>query len=176
MNKVYFVISVLTLLISGFLLYEHYCSTELVYVDINKLMSGYKRTAIEKAEFDKKAKDLSSRVDSLIVDWEKELKTFEKERGQMSSKEVELKSELLSNKQKQINSYRNSIQKQIQQEDQKSTQTVINDINDFVKDYGEEHGYKIIFGASGGGNIMYASEASDLTAEILVELNKNYNN
>jgi len=54
------------------------------------------------------------------------------------------------------------------------TQTVINDINDFVKDYGKNHGYPIIFGAGGNGNIMYAEEASDLTGEVLEGLNAQY--
>jgi len=56
----------------------------------------------------------------------------------------------------------------------KVTQTVINDINDYVKEYGKEHGYKIIFGASGGGNIMYADDSSDLTNEVLKGLNSEY--
>ena len=54
------------------------------------------------------------------------------------------------------------------------SQTVINDINDYVKEYGKEHGYPIIFGAGGNGNIMYAEDNADLTAEILIGLNKHY--
>jgi outer membrane protein len=92
----------------------------------------------------------------------------------MSKKEMELKQELLSNKQQQINSYQKAIQGKIQEEDQKASQTVINDINDYVKEYGKEHSYRIIFGASGSGNVMYADEASDLTDEILEGLNSEY--
>ena len=51
---------------------------------------------------------------------------------------------------------------------------MINDINDFVKEYGKKKGYKIIFGASGSGNIMYADEASDLTPIVLEGLNKEF--
>ena len=51
---------------------------------------------------------------------------------------------------------------------------IVNDINDFVKEYGEQKGYRIIFGATGGGTIMYAQEGSDLTDEVLEELNAQF--
>ena len=45
----------------------------------------------------------------------------------MTKKELELKQQILSNKQQQLNNYQQAVQKQIAEEDQKSTQTVIND-------------------------------------------------
>ncbi len=149
-------------------------SAQLVYVDVNKLMEGYKRTKVAKAEFDKKAGTMKANIDSLVTGWQKELKNYEKERASLSPKELKLKQELLQNKQQQINGYQEAIQKKIQEEDKKVTQTVINDINDFVKEYGKSKGYKIIFGASGGGNIMYADESTDLTEQVLKGLNAEY--
>lgn len=149
-------------------------TSELVYVDVNKLLDGYKRTKIVKAKFDQKAKNMKGNVDSLMTDWQKELKTYEKERSGMSKKELQLKQELLGNKQQQINNYQQAVQKQLQEEDKKVTQTVVNDINDFVKEYGKNKGYKVIFGATGGGTIMYADEAADLTDEVLELLNAEF--
>lgn len=164
----------LALMISILAFFWAKSSSELVYVDVNKLVDGYKRTKVAKTEFDKKANVMKSNVDSLLLGWQEELKNYEKERSSMSSKELKLKQELLASKQQQINGYQEAIQKQIQEEDKKITQTIINDINDYVKEYGKEKGYKIIFGASGGGNIMYADESTDLTAEILKGLNAEY--
>lgn len=149
-------------------------SSDLVYVDVNKLLDGYSRTKIVRAEFEDKAKILKSNVDSLVIGWQNELKDYEKNRSSYTKNELELKQELLGNKQQQINNYQQAIQKQIQDEDKKATQTVINDINDYVKEYGKNKGYKIIFGASGSGNIMYADEKTDLTETILKGLNKEF--
>ncbi|WP_339141955.1 OmpH family outer membrane protein [Croceitalea sp. MTPC5] len=175
MNKLALPISILALLASVFLFFYSQSKSDLVYVDINKLVEGYDRTAKEREAFDKKTTTLKANVDSLMVNWQNELKTYEKERSSMTKKELKLKQELLQNKQQQINNYQQAIQKQIQEEDQKMTQTVINDINDYVKDYGKQKGYTIIFGASGSGNIMYAGDASDLTPIILEGLNADYN-
>ena len=174
MNKLSFTISVLALILSIGSFFYLKSSSEQVYVDVNKLLDGYKRTKLVRAEFEAKAKTLNANVDSLMTDWQKELKSYEKERSKMSKKELELKQELLGNKQQQLNNYQQAIQKQIQEEDKKSTQTVINDINDYVKEYGKQKGYKIIFGASGSGNIMYADEAADLTEDVLKGLNEEF--
>ena len=174
MKKITLPLIIITLIISIFSLVKSFDNSELVYVDVNKLLDGYSRTKVARAEFETKAKALNANVDSLIVNWQNELKLYEKERSKMTKKELQLKQELLSNKQQQVNNYQAAIQKQIQEEDKKVTQTVINDVNDYVKEYGKKHNYKVIFGASGGGNIMYADDVTDLTDKILAGLNEEY--
>ncbi|WP_412560640.1 OmpH family outer membrane protein [Winogradskyella sp. MIT101101] len=174
MNKLSFPLAILAIVLSIFTFFYLNTSSELVYVDVNKLMEGYERTKVVRADFETKAKTLNANVDSLMVDWQNELKLYEKERSSMSKKELELKQQILSNKQQQLNNYQQAIQKQIQEEDKKATQTVINDINDYVKEFGKDNGFKIIFGASGGGNIMYADDVSDLTEDILKGLNAEF--
>ena len=174
MNKLALPIAIIALIASVGSFFFSQSSSDLVFVDVNKLIEGYKRTKIVKAEFDKKATTMKANVDSLLSDWQKELKVYEKERSNMSKKELELKQQLLSNKQQQINNYQQAVQKQLQEEDKKVTQTVINDINDFVKEYGKQQGYKVIFGATGNGTIMYGEETADLTDKVLKELNAEF--
>jgi len=174
MNKLSLPIAIIALILSIASFFYFQSNSDLVYVDVNKLMEGYKRTKIVRATFEEKAKTLNANVDSLMTDWQKEIKTYEKERSRMSKKELELKQQLLGNKQQQINNYQLAIQKQIKEEDKKATQTVINDINDYVKEYGKKEGHQIIFGASGSGNIMYADEVTDLTQKILDGLNAEF--
>lgn len=176
MKRIPTILSIAAILFAAIALYFAKSSSELVYVDVNKLIEGYSRTKIAKAEFDKKANTMKGNIDSLVSGWQKELQQYEKDRSKMTANELKLKQELLANKQQQINGYQEAIQKKIQEEDKKVTQTVINDINDYVKEYGKKHGYKIIFGASGGGNIMYADESTDLTGDVLKGLNAEYGN
>ena len=167
-------IAVVALFVAILSFFLNHDSSKQVYVDVNKLMEGYKRTEVVRAEFQEKAKTLQSNVDSLVSDWQKELKRYEKERSKYSKKELSLKQELLGNKQQQISNYQQAVQKQIQEEDKKASQTIINDINDYVKEYGKKNRHQIIFGASGAGNIMYADEDTDLTPEILEGLNNEF--
>lgn len=174
MTKFSFPLSLIAMALGLFSIFYFNSSSDQVYVDVNKLLDGYERTTVVRAEFEKKATAMRSNVDSLMGDWQNELKAYEKERSGMTKKELALKKELLANKQQQINGYQQAVQKQLQEEDQKVTQTVINDINDFVKKYGKEKGYRIILGATGAGTIMYADEGADLTDEILEKLNASF--
>ena len=166
---------VAAVLLSAASMYISLQSSNPVYVDVNKLIDGYSKTKIVRSDFDARAKVLKADIDSVMISWQQELKLYEQERVRYSKKELALKQELLSNKQQQITNYQQAIQKQIQEEDQKATQSVIKDINEFVKEYGKKKGHKIIFGASGSGNIMYADEGTDLTQEILEGLNAQFN-
>ncbi len=174
MTKLGFPLALIAIAISIFSFFYFQSTSNQVYVDVNKLMEGYSRTKVEREAFNKKAATLKANVDSLISGWQKELQSYEKERASMTKKELELKQQLLSNKQQQVNNYQQAIQKQIQEEDQKATKTVVNDINAYIKEYGKEKGYRIIFGASGGGNVMYADKAADLTDDVLEGLNQQY--
>lgn len=174
MNKLALPIAILALVAAVASFFFSMTTTELVYVDVNKLLDGYKRTSIEKAAFDKKAATMKANVDSLIADWQKDLKGYEKKRSSMTKKEITLKQQLLSTKQQQLSNYQQAVQKQLQEEDQKMTQTVINDINDFVKEYGKKHKHTIIFGATGSGTIMYGETTADLTETILTALNAEF--
>ncbi|WP_340064263.1 OmpH family outer membrane protein [Ascidiimonas aurantiaca] len=174
MQKLSFPLALLAFAASIFSFFWFQSATELVYVDVNKLLEGYKRTKVERDAFNAKAALMKANTDSLMTGWQKELQAYEKEQASYTEKERALKQELLANKQQQINNYQQAMQRQLREEDQKMTQTVINDINDYVKEYGKEKGYKIIFGAGGNGSIMYADDATDLTEEVLDGLNKQY--
>ena len=103
MKKITLSISILALFNSIFSLFKIQNPSELVYVDVNKLLEGYKRTKIVSVEFQLKAKTLNTNVDSLVSNWKNELKSYENERSKMSKKEIELKQQLLGNEQQQLN-------------------------------------------------------------------------
>jgi outer membrane protein len=174
MKKIPLFIALIALVVSLAALYSTTLKTQLVYVDVNRLMDGYKRAKQVDAELTKKTAKVKATVDTLMNKWQAELRLYEKEKGTYSPKELKLKQELLGNKQQQLNAYQQSMQKQVGEERSKATQTLINDINDYLKEYGKKHSYKIIFGASGSGNIMYADESTDLTGEVLKGLNASY--
>ncbi len=174
MNKLALPLSIIALIAAIGTFFYAQSSSDLVYVDVNEMLQGYKRTKIVRAEFEKKAATMKANVDSLVSGWQNELKAYEKERSKMTKKELELKQELLSNKQQQIGNYQQAVQKQLAEEDKKATQTVVNDINDFVKEYGKKKNHKIIFGAVGNGNVMYADEATNLTPKLVKLLNEEF--
>lgn len=47
-------------------------------------------------------------------------------------------------------------------------------LNSFISTYGNENGYDVIFGASGEGNIMYATDNLNITDEVIAYCNLKY--
>lgn len=149
-------------------------SSTIAYVDTAKLIDGYEGTKAARKQFEDKSKVWQANVDTLVKQWENEIKAYEKERAGMTDKEKQLKEELLGNQQQQLRQYQEAMQNKAKEEDQNMTQTVMNNINDYLKEYGKKEGYTYILGTS-GGNIVYAKEAQNITEEVLNGLNVEYN-
>jgi outer membrane protein len=152
----------------------HFRSDKIAYVDTNVLMQKYEGMKLARLEYEQKAKVWQANSDTLVKEWEAELKNYEKDRAKMSAKERQLKEELLRNKQQQINNYRQATQAKAKEEEQRLTQTVINKVNEYITEYGKKHGYKYVLGANGSGNLLYADKKNDITDVILEGLNKEY--
>lgn len=70
--------------------------------------------------------------------------------------------------------YRTELQQKIQVASQQSDQALLQEVNAFLKTYGKTHHFDFIFGANESGNIVYADDSKDLTAEVLAGLNREY--
>jgi outer membrane protein len=145
-----------------------------VYVDVGVLMQDYKGMQAARAEYEQKAAQWSANADTLVAQFQEELKAYEKERSGMSKKEKELKEELLRNKQMQINQYQEAIQMKAREEEQLLTQNVLNQVNEYISEFGKRKEYEFIFGATGQSNILYAHNKKNITQEVLDGLNKEW--
>ncbi|HBH47666.1 MAG TPA: hypothetical protein DDX98_03460 [Bacteroidales bacterium] len=145
-----------------------------VYVDVGLLMQEYKGMKAARGEYEQKVAQWQANADTLIEKFQNEIKAYEKERSKMTQREKELKEELLRNKQMQINQYQEAIQMKAREEEQLLTQNITNVVNDYVSEFGKSKGYKFILGATGQGNILYASESNNITQEIINGLNNEW--
>ena len=115
-------------------------------------------------------------MDSLTLDFQNKIQLFEKQRNNLSKKQLRERQESLGQLQYRLNQLKQTNQSKLEKLSTQSTQTVINDINDFVKSYGEKHGYQFIYGANGNGQLMYAQKTYDLSDEIIKGLNDEFKN
>jgi outer membrane protein len=157
------------------LLILHFSSKqELVYVDSQKLVAGYKGMQAAKESFKAKTEVWNANLDTLRVQVETKMSEYESKAKQLSAREKELMEELIQTKQEQYLNYQQVIKEKVQKEDQELTKQVLDKVNDFIKRYGEEKGYDIIFAATMYGNIVYSKSNLDVTADVLQGLNEEY--
>ena len=134
-------------------------NTTICYVNPNKLLQGYHGANTQHELFQAKAKVWQQRVDSLGAELQA-----------LSNAPAATR----ATKEQQLLRYRDAVQQQAQQENQRLTQAVLAEINAYLKQYGKDHGYTFILGATEGGNIVYAAEGTDITADVLAGLNVQY--
>jgi outer membrane protein len=149
-------------------------NNETYYVETHILLEQYEGMKKAQLKIEAKNQEYRAGVDSLINLFQEDLKSYEKDRKKMSTKERELKEELLHVRQKQVASYQQAMKKKAMEEEQTIKQTHINRINDFLKNYGKEKGYQYILGANGSGNVVYAKDELNITQEVLDGLNLQY--
>ncbi|HWZ22307.1 MAG TPA: OmpH family outer membrane protein [Cytophagaceae bacterium] len=140
------------------------------YIDTSKLMEGSKEIQALKKQSQQEAEILKANADTLMGEFQEELKKYEKGLSKMSNKEKQLSMQLLETKRNQIIQYQQATQQKSQQEEQQKTQAIIANINKYIAEYGKEKGYKIIF-ATTNGNIAYAEKGMDITEEIIKGIN-----
>lgn len=173
-NKLNLTVGIINLLVLIFLAYVVFFQQKVVYVDSAKLLNDYKGMQAARAAYQQKAVTWKANIDTLTNEVKQQIFQYEKESPKMTVKERQLSQELIRTKQNQLAQYQNALNTQAQQEDQKMTGEVVSQINAYLKKYGESNGYRIILAATEYGNLAYADETLDITAEVLEGLNKEY--
>lgn len=163
-----FILTLFLLILSG-------CQNqEPLYIDVNLLVNGYEGMKEARKEFQQQQQLLEADADSILGVWKNELTKYEKERSGMSAKEREAREELLDMKGQQVSAVMEATKRKIAEQEKKQTEQVLAQVNDFIKRYGKEKKHRLILGANGTGNILYAPEELNITNEVLEALNKEY--
>jgi outer membrane protein len=145
-----------------------------VYVDAIKLISKYKGVEAARSELNSKSQIWQSNLDTLRVELENIMSEYNRKKKSYSQREIKLMEDLIQTKQSQFVAYQQSIKEQYDKQDEAISTSILEKVNDYVKRYGEKNGYTIILAATHYGNIAYADKSLDLTDEILIGLNSEY--
>lgn len=147
---------------------------DVVFVDAQKLVVGYKGMQAARAQFESKASVWKANLDTLQQELQIRSKEYKEKIGTLNARERQLTEELLQTKQQQLINYEQAIQEKFQKEDQELSKKVLDEVNAYIKKFGEQKGYTIILAATQYGNIAYAEKGIDVTEEVLNGLNNEY--
>ncbi|MEM1320866.1 MAG: OmpH family outer membrane protein [Bacteroidota bacterium] len=148
--------------------------SKIAYVRTDEILNKYQGMIAARSAFQVKADDWQARVDTLRTALEASVKDYEAVKISLTNKNRAVREQDLQSQQDQLYRYSQAVSKKAEEEDRKLTEGVLSQVNAFLEVYGKQHGYSVIFGANGAGNIVYGNEAKDLTNEILIELNRSY--
>ncbi|WAC03961.1 OmpH family outer membrane protein [Lacinutrix neustonica] len=126
---------------------------DLYEIEINKMSDSFDR---QKALYESKSNEL------------KILST------KLSKKAIEIKTEELEMLKAKTMQLGKSIENKAVKQEELLLKGIYNKVNDFIERYAKRHGIDMITGVTSSGNVLYASEAIDITDMIIIGLNKEY--
>jgi outer membrane protein len=144
------------------------------YVKSADLVYGYEGMKEAQQLQTKNTEEIQSKVDTLQLDFQKTVNQYNLDYPKLSKEERITREKLLSMQQENLRQYSQNAQKKVKEKDEQITQGVLNQVNSFVEDYGKKQGYDIVLGTTASGNILFAKENMDITAEVLKSLNEQY--
>ncbi|MGO1584361.1 OmpH family outer membrane protein [Mesonia sp.] len=142
------------------------------YVNNTKLIQDFKEMKSTEARFTKKSDKLKKELDSIAMQFQKEVQAYQEQSTSMSAAEKQEKESMLMQKQQQLQRQQQMQSNQLREESDVVIDSLITNVKDFVADYGEKNGYTYIFGSNESANIMFAKEGKDITEEVLKALNE----
>ncbi len=123
---------------------------------------------------EQKLKEWEDNVDTLEARYMRSLDQYNKSYASLSLSEREELKKSIDRQDHELQQYVAAVEKKAMEENQRKLQGLTDQVNLFIKRYAERHGYELILGVSGNGNIVYGAEAIDLTDQILEALNREY--
>lgn len=144
------------------------------FVRSSDLIYSYEGMKDAQKQLDLKKNTYKSNIDTLKFDLQRTMDQYKSRYAQMSKEEKLEQEKLIYMQQENFKEYSAGTDEAIEKSDLELTQGVLNQVNTFVESYAKENGYKLIFGTTSSGNILYGEDYMDITEDVLKELNKNY--
>ncbi|MBN2833709.1 MAG: OmpH family outer membrane protein [Candidatus Delongbacteria bacterium] len=160
------IVASLLMLSIVFLFIKVYEKDKVFFVNISTLMIEFNY-----------AKELDLQYNDILIQRENEIEEKQILLNQMASEISEFTEEDINNYKKLESEIQNLIKSYYEDKEiieSEYNQLIIERLNEYVYKYGEEHDIKIILGATGTGNIMYAEKDMDITDDVLIYINSKY--
>ncbi len=105
---------------------------------------------------------------------ENEVVAAQRQANTMTLEQAQLTEQTLRRKEQELIRYQNALGQQFAESEQKKNEELINNITKYLEKHTKDKPYKIVFGYSKGGGILYAANSFDITQEVLKGLNEEY--
>lgn len=151
-------------------------SLPIAHVNIDTLLSNMQM-------YQDITENLTSRQQGLETDFGSKYKSFEREivdfqekvqKGLLTRREAQELEAQLNNRRMELENQRNEIMMALQEENVVGQNKVIDYIMNYLEEYNSDGTYQYILSYSFGGGILYATDALDITQEVLRGINERY--
>ncbi len=149
---------------------------EVVFVEIDSLISNYDMFTDLKAELQKKGKEKESQFNVKAKTFEKDAADFQDkvQKGLVTRSQAEQMQQGLQGKQQEIYQLREQLRYELGEEEQVMNRNVLNSVMEYLKVYNQDKKYSFVVSHSFGGPVLFADKGLDITKDVIGGLNASY--
>ena len=149
---------------------------DIVYVEIDSLISHYDMFSDLKAELEKKGKEKEGQFNVKAKAFEKEAGEFQDkvQKGLVTRSQAEQMQQGLQVKQQEIYQLREQLRYELGEEEQVMNRQVLNSITEYLVEFNKTKKYSYVVSHSFGGPVLFADKGLNVTNEVMVGLNEYY--
>lgn len=149
---------------------------EVVYVEIDSLISHYDMFSDLKTELERKAKEKEGQFNVKAKTFEQEATDFQNkvQKGLVTRSQAEQMQQGLQGKQQEIYQLREQLRSELGEEEGVMNRNVLNSIMEYLKVYNQDKKYSFIVSHSFGGPVLFADKGLNITKDVIVGLNADY--
>jgi len=149
-------------------------TNQYAYVNVDSLLNNYDYFKATRTQLEDRRKKLETEIAGRTRTLENEVVSAQRKANTMTLEQAQMTEQNLRRKEQELVRYQNDAARQLAQEEQQKNEELINNISLYLKKHTEDKPYKIVFGYSKGGGILYATDSLDITQEVLKGLNQDY--
>jgi outer membrane protein len=143
----------------------------IAYVDLDSLETHYTLFKEKKAELENRQKSFESTLTQKASAFQAELYELQQRAAMMTQAEGEAAQQRMYKKQAEIEEMRDRMANQFMDEQTAFNEQLQNKLDSFVATYNADGRYKFILSYKRGGNILYKSEAYNITEDVINGMN-----
>ena len=147
------------------------------YVNVDSLLENYNYAKDLNEIILKKAENSRANVNQKAASLQSEMQEFQRKIANnafLTQERAEQEQQRLLNKRQELQDLDNRLSQELMEEQQKLNEQLRDSIVSQLKVFNQSRGFQVVFSNTAGDNILLANDAYDITAELLVYLNKNY--
>lgn len=151
-------------------------SHSIAFVDNEILMEDYLLAVKMRSDFEAEQRRLENDLDRRQRNFQNEVERFQRDiqRGHVSMEEAQILEQELMLQQQDLFQLGDTYRERLARKEFEMNNELLDKIQDFLDRYNRDKNYDFILGYARGGGILHANKAYDITAEVLAQLNLEY--
>ena len=148
----------------------------IAYIYGDSVNNRYQFLLDAEAELDAERKRIDRRLRNKLEDAEKQASILQQRAPTMNQNEMQEAQLLLQNLDLEMQQYQEKLAGDFRKRENELQIQYVEKVNSFLEDYNSDGHYDMIYNYQQGGNLLWIKRAYDITDEVVVGLNKAYEN